>query len=636
MKNILPFIVLSLLVLSGLGAALLPGGSLFAASLRSPQSTTFSLRFISPLVLLEKDGDYHVSIAGASSQLSDREKPALPLAVKTIQLPWGARDIQVTCTPTDIHTMLLDKDVAPAQVLRLDQSPTTPVKDPAVYRSSALYPEAWYSTRLGAGRNEQMREVVFVTIACYPVRYAPAAHRLTYTTGFNITFTYNQGHTTPRPTGEPFDMVVIGPKWFQRALQPLIDHKNAVGVKTYFKSVGDILKEYNGTDPPEQIKYFIKDAYDTHNISYVLLVGGLKSHFNAKDKESRCYGSKAWWVPVRYVAIPIDDDEACLDDLYYGCLYNETGAFDSWDSNGDGVYAAWNAGVPDDQFDMYPEVFYGRLAVTTVRELKGVVAKIIDYENSSPGNQTWFKNVVGIGGKTFDNYSGKPDGEWLCDQAIENLSLAIAGTNPVRCYSTNRDTGGLTPVPRDIGKAVTAGASFVDFEGHGDPMTWNTIWFDGVYGEDWCGGTNVYLFWTFKNDNMLPMVVVGGCHNAMFNVTFVQTLKDWNGDDYFTYGIPTPVCFSWGLISRPHGGAIGSTGCTGYGFMDPSTPNSLSSELEMDFFRMVGREGATTLGQAHGWAIGTYLSENQILRDDAFCITEWQFFGDPSLRIGGF
>ena len=55
----------------------------------------------------------------------------------------------------------------------------------------------------------------------------------------------------------------------------------------------DILNEYTGYDPPEQVKYFIKYAYDTWGIKYVMLVGGLKSHINAKDKDTRSAGWKA-------------------------------------------------------------------------------------------------------------------------------------------------------------------------------------------------------------------------------------------------------------------------------------------------------------------------------------------------------
>ncbi len=43
----------------------------------------------------------------------------------------------------------------------------------------------------------------------------------------------------------------------------------------------------DGRDKPEQIKYFIKDAIETYNITFVLLVGGTKGI------------RKQWYVPVR-------------------------------------------------------------------------------------------------------------------------------------------------------------------------------------------------------------------------------------------------------------------------------------------------------------------------------------------------
>ena len=126
-----------------------------------------------------------------------------------------------------------------------------------------------------------------------------------YAGGFEINVKYDAPTTQPKTLGASYDMVVIAPATFESSLQPLIDEKNAKGVKTIFKSVEDILNEYTGYDPPEQVKYFIKYAYDTWGITYVLLVGGLKSHIYAKDKDTSSAGWKAWWVPVRYVNIPI-------------------------------------------------------------------------------------------------------------------------------------------------------------------------------------------------------------------------------------------------------------------------------------------------------------------------------------------
>jgi hypothetical protein len=640
MKKFIPIIVVSILVLSGLGAAAFSKN----VSMKQPvgtQNESTSVLFSSQPVQSEKDGFVEIEIDGATTHLLDSNKPVLPIYVKTYQIPFGSTDISVVCSPKDIGTMTLTKEIIPARISPVSKmsEQTAYVKDPAVYESDAFYPSAWFSYDLGAGRNENDRQVTFVKVVCYPVRYSPVDGQIEYAGGFDISVTYTEPVTKPRTSAESYDMVIIAPSKFESSLQSLIDFKNGKGVATMFKSMEDILAEYTGYDQPEQVKYFIKDAYDTMNITYVLLVGGLKNHIFAKDKDTRSAGWKAWWVPVRYVSMPQEDDEGCLSDLYYGCLYNATAGFDSWDSNGDGVYAAWNApSAMKDKFDMTPEVYVSRLPCANVREVKVVVRKIITYESTGPDAKPWYNTFVGVGGKTFDYYAGKPDGEYLNDLAYNLTKHAIPDLSLVRCYTTNRDTGGLTPTPKDIEKTISAGAGFVDFEGHGNPYSWNTIWFDGVYPKNWTGGVNVFLFPLILNGDKLPVVVVGGCHNALYNVSMIPAFLDSNftTTDYFCYGVPVPVCFCAGLVLKTRGGAIASTGCTGYGFGGSDDPNTLSGELEMNFFWQIGYNNVTNLAKAHSQAISKYINENPLDQIDAFCITNWALFGDSSLKLGGY
>ena len=638
MKKLIPIIIVGIVVLSGLGAAA------FSTNVSLKQATDLqgkstSIVYSSQPFLTEKDGFVEVHLDGATSQLLDPNKPVLPIYVKTFQIPFRSTDIQVLCTPRNVHSMVLTNEIVPARIAPLSKlsEQTEYVKDPAVYGSAALYPNTWFSYDLGAGRNENDVQVTFVKVVCYPVRYSPVNNEITYTSGFDIAVSYTKPMTPPQTSTTDFDMVIIAPAKFESGLTSLIDHKNSKGVATMFKSVEDILAEYEGYDQPEQVKYFIKDAYDTMNITYVLLVGGLKSHILAKDKDTRSAGWTGWWVPVRYMSMPQQEDEGCLSDHYYGCIYNATGDFDSWDSNGDGVYAAWNLfGFPMDTFDLYPEVYVSRLACTNVMEVKAIVQKIITYEETGPEDKPWYKNFVGVGGKTFANYSGKPDGEYLCDLAYNYTKNAIPDLTLTRCYSVNRDTGGRTPTPKDIIKSFNEGAGFVDFEGHGAPYTWNTIWYDGSYPDDWTGGIHLFLFPFIRNGNKLPIVIVGGCHNGMYNISMIPALKDINGTSYFCYGLPVPYCFSWGLVRKSRGGAIASTGCTGYGFGSGSDPNTLSGALEMNFFWQIGYNNVTNLAKAHSQAISKFVSETEINQIAAFCITNWALFGDASLKIGGY
>ncbi len=640
MKKFIPIVVVSILVLSGLGAAAFTSNvSIKQATMVKNEST--SVLFSSQPMQLEKDGFVEIQVDGATTQLLEPDRPVLPIYVKTYQIPFRSTDIQVVCTPQDVGSLTLTKEVIPARIAPLSalSEQTAYVKDPSVYGSAAFYPDAWFSYDLGAGRNENDQQVTFVKVVCYPVRYSPLNHEVSFAGGFDIQVKYTEPVPQPKTLSDEYDMVVIAPAKFESALQPLIDEKNDKGVVTLFKSVEDILAEYTGFDQPEQIKYFIEHEYNHSNITYVLLVGGLKSHLFAKDKDTRSAGWKAWWVPVRYVSMPQDDDEGCLSDLYYGCLYNATGVFDSWDSNGDGVYAAWNApGAAKDTFDMYPEVYVARLPCTTMREVRTVVKKIITYESTGPDAKPWYKNFVGIGGKTFAYYQGKPDGEYLSDLAYNYTKNAIPDLTLTRCYTVNRDTGGRTPTPKDIRISLNEGAGFVDFEGHGNPYSWNTIWFDGDYPVNWTGGFNIFLYPFLHNGDKLPVIIVGGCHNALYNVSMIPAMLDTNHTitDYFCYGIPVPFCFSAGLVLKNHGGAIASTGCTGYGFGSQDDPNTLSAALEMNFFWEVGYNNVTNLAVGHSQSIQKFISENTIDQTAAFCITNWALFGDPSLQLGGY
>jgi hypothetical protein len=639
MKKFIPIIVVSILVLSGLGAAAFTS-NVSKKPIMFLKNESTSVLFSSQPTQLEKDGFVEIEMNGATTQLLEPNKPVLPIFVKTYQIPFGSTNIQVICSPQDIGTMTLTKEVIPARIapLSMMSERSAYVKDSSVYGSAAFYPSSWYSYDLGAGRNENDQQVTFVKVVCYPVRYSPVNNQVDYAGGFDISVKYD-AKTIPQKTLETFDMVVIAPSGFESSLQPLIDEKNTKGVKTTFKSVEDIFNEYTGYDPPEQVKYFIKDAYDTWGITYVLLVGGLKSYIYAKDKDTRSAGWKAWWVPVRYVSMPQENDEGCLSDLYYGCLYNATGDFDSWDSNGDGVYANWGwIGAPRDTFDMYPEVYVARLPCTTVNEVNVVVNKILTYESNGPDEKPWYKTFIGIGGKTFNYWAGKPDGEYLCDLAAEYMTNVIPNLNLVKVYSTNRDVGGFVPDKKGISAAITQGAGFVDFQGHGSPIAWNTIWFDGEYdNHDWVGGILVSDFWRISNGEKQPVVIVGGCHNAMYNISIIPGMLDKAGTSYFVYGWPAPICFSWGLVVKPRGGAIASTGCTGYGFGgETDNPNEKSGALEVNFFWQIGNNNVTNLAKAHCQAIAKYINENSIAQLDAFCITNWALFGDPSLKLGGY
>ncbi len=634
MNKILPIIVVGILVLSGLGTIALP--TEYPETIRITKPVIFPKQ---PTVEL-KDDYLRINFDGANSKLMVPGKSELPIYITTFKLPKEAQNIKVVCTLKDTGMMKISGEIIPVVVylLGLERAVDKSLeKDEQVYQSNELYPSTWYSYDVGRGLDGEDR-VTFVKIVCNVVRYAPALGTIEYMKGIDITVTYDD-HVMTSAEPDVYDMVIIAPEKFSNEFQPLINHKNSHGVNTTLKTVEEILDEYDEFDAPEEIKYFIKDAIEEWGITYVLLGGGLKSHVFAKDRDDRNQGTKAWHVPVRYTNIILSHidfpDPGCISDLYYADIYDGLGDFCSWDSNADGIFAAWGKhGAPDDDLDLYPDVYIARLPCRNRFEVKILVKKIIEYESTSPDAKPWLKRMIGIGGKVNEVYEGQPDGEYVCDVCFGYMCDFIE--EPVRVYASNRDTGGLTPIPRDIIHSFNGGAAFVVLQGHGTPISWNTYWHEGSR-DDWTGGLRFREILRLFNGKKLPVVVVGGCHCGLFNVSMLRTMsKDLSKKYFHTGGFPTPFCFSWGLCLVPWGGAIGSTGCTGYGFIHWEKPIGLNSEMEANFFYEVGKQNVGILAQAHGGSITKFLTENKIDSIEAHCITIFHLFGDPSLKLGGY
>jgi len=301
---------------------------------------------------------------------------------------------------------------------------------------------------------------------------------------------------------DKYDMVIIAPQKFSSKLQPLIEHKNNYGINTTLKSTEEIYAEYDGRDRPEQIKHFIKYAMEEMGVTYVLLVGGMKSQFFGTPRDDENQGSKSWYVPVRYTNLYDDGgiyDPGYISDLYYADIYkvvdNET-VFDDWDSNGNDVFAEWK-GFNKDVIDHYPDVYVGRLACRNNFEVKIMVDKIIKYENT-PADPSWFNKMIVIGGDSHDDAgTDYIEGELVCDKALSYMP----DFEPIRLYASNRDSDeGLTPTPKNITNEISKGAGFVLFDGHGHPGSWNTHWVGEHSWENTPGGITIYLqFITFLN-----------------------------------------------------------------------------------------------------------------------------------------
>jgi hypothetical protein len=568
--------------------------------------------------------------------LRDTGKPELPIVTFTFDTPFGAKNIDIKFTPSVEYEMELTKKIKPSPdvvTIGVKNEKSTPIiESNEIYSSKTIYPSTWFSTKVTCGLKSYKERVTHIIVYVYPVRYSPALDKIYYIKDAEVKITYDQ----PRKTvdyQEEYDLVIIAPNKFSDELQRLVNHKNSQGIDTFLKTTEEIYNKYSGVDKPEQIKYFIKDAIETNNVGHVLLIGGLNNIFYAKDRDHRNYGEKYWHVPVRYTNIVKSgslNDKGAISDLYYADVYKGGGEFEDWDSNGDGIIARWSNSPDRDTLDFNPDVYVGRYPCRNLYQLKTVVNKIINYETTTPNSDAWYRRMVGISGLSFELYNGQPDGEYLTDLALDYMDPVI--DEEVRVYASNANTSGPIPEVKDVTKTITKGARYVYFSGHGNPLVWVTHPVDNP--DVWMERISTKHLWRCLNFKKLPIIVVGGCHDAQFNITLWTTYKSVDlGDDhwYWTHGTPGASCFCWKLITIPWGGAIATVGGTGLTTSWVGQPNSLNGELATNIFYKIGQDVAISFGEAFYGSIQKFIDEHSIGLTEAHAITIWNYLGDPSL-----
>jgi hypothetical protein len=203
----------------------------------------------------------------------------------------------------------------------------------------------------------------------------PAPQRLT-TGGFSLPLTA-QG---------PYDHVIIAPSNFIATipapwnLDALAEARRLSGLESAQVSVEWIKANYPGRDDPERIRAFIRDAYDTWNTRFVLLVG---THAT---------------VPARklYCNISVATDQIPSDALYYGCLDG------SFDRNGNNIFGELYDGDDGFDIDLIAEVFVGRFPAATTNDVANMVRKTLAYEAlpaSALGRIGHVGEYLGFGGE---------------------------------------------------------------------------------------------------------------------------------------------------------------------------------------------------------------------------------------------
>ena len=589
----------------------------------------------------EKNEEFlSIHIKESTSNLMESGKPIIPTFSKVFTFPVGTR-ISNVYVNLDITEYILTSKIQPSPypIPLLDYLPDETtleiIPDTEIYSSLDFYPPEPYTVRLGAGLKDR-EHVIYLTIVCN-VQYSPATNIIKVPKNIEIEIEYSPSDSSFKVL-EGYDMLIITDETFVSQLQPLVDHKNSHGLKTILETVQNIYPAYNGRDDAEDIKLRIKDAVEEWGIHYVLLAGGRKGQtFN-------------WYIPERRTNNRDNFEGGYASDLYYADLYkivdNEF-VFDDWDSNGNGIFAEFSGFTKRDIIDYIPDVTVGRLPFRYSSEIKTVVDKIINYENNV--DDSWFKKAVVIGGDGGPPARGYPPGiyedELECDFVTDMLENT--GFNVEKLYTSL----GTFSSNEDVINAISNGAGFVHMSGHGNPAYWGNFLPDAQTEAEMIDGLQLKDMNKLTNNEKLPIITVGGCHNAQFNVTMMNIIGgilEYGIGGYFFktpyrfyYMEWVPRCFCSWLVFKNNGGAIGSIGNTGLGigYVNEYWNAGLSGWIMPRFYDCYTNQSKNILGEAHDQAIIDYIHIIGGVNSDSSdrkTIEEWMLIGDPSLKIGGY
>jgi hypothetical protein len=253
--------------------------------------------------------------------------------------------------------------------------------------------------------------------------------------------------------------------------------------------------------------------------------------------------------------------------------------------------------------------------------------------------------MIVAGGDTVPFGDGIWEGEY--ENAYAAHFMEPLGFEIKSYWASNETLTNTSLIP-----GISEGGGFLFVAGHGSPIVWSTHWPENDSG--WIDALMNIDMGKLKNRNKLPICVVGGCHNSMFDVAPIRFLKGllklrlgffgWQeGEECFGKFYWLRRCWSWNLVRQRKGGTIATIGNTGLGWGVGGEGSIQTGDgyITTHFFEIYSESEDIencSLGTVHVKTINDYIKFFHPNKDeiDRKTVEQWVLLGDPSLRIGGY
>lgn len=373
--------------------------------------------------------------------------------------------------------------------------------------------------------------------------------------------------------------------------QALADWKTQKGVPAKVLTTHEIYSNYAGATDQVKIKNCIYDYYKNKGTMWVLLGGddSVVPDQNTSMLINLWFGN--WY-----------DDKTIPADLFYACFDKQ---FD-WNLNGNDRVAE-----PQDNADLYPELFVGRASVRAAEHAQAYVEKTIRYEKNIPAKD-FGDQLLLVGMKLWENWDGHSDADYWNETVYSDYIQPYWSGTKKRFYDTDTDFGGPSyDINVDhFAEQVNRGYNFSYIIAHGN---------QGLFGMEDGKGVYVEDAYKLRNTNKQGIFYAVGCNVNAFD-------QELNTQE---------TCLSEAFLRNPNGGAVAFIGNARLGW-GKATQELHSSLLVGALFQKAlysAEDGYDNhkLGVLFAMNKASFAStEDDYLRHEQFSLN---LLGDPELDV---
>ncbi|MBN2175343.1 MAG: PKD domain-containing protein [Bacteroidales bacterium] len=487
MKKLLLF----LLLLSGSLSLLAEKG--YQVSFDQPSNDIYQLNFT-----LEEYGIDQISIDGVTysrlvfdgsvfTQLKGFAE--LPFVNASVQLP-ANKNVTLKLIEGDFEDYVLDFPMLPSRgVIYRDQDPSTV---PYVISPSSMR-DAWYPQNLATNVDPFIiKDVRGTTVYVYPFRYNAVTKVLRVYKNLTVQLVENNTPAT-NPLTVQSEKILREMDGVYRSIFINYDSgKDPLTIGEY----GDILVISTDRDIEAIQPYIDWKLEKGYNISLEVVATGT----NVKTLIQQAYNANNNLLYVQLVGDWADIKSDLMSgyapmDPQLGCVVGS---------------------------DNYPDITVGRFSANNPSHVTIQVDKVINYEKNPQMGEDWYKSAIGIASNQGPGDDNELDYEHI-DVIYDNRLSQFTYDNFTQIYDPSANT-------TMVKNAVEAGASIINYCGHGSATSWGSSGFSN---------SNVS---TLTNGDMLPIIFSVACNNGNFHDA---------GD-----------CFAEAWVKKSGGGAVMFLGAT--------------------------------------------------------------------------